>query len=50
MKKLYCNGKKDFCERYDGNLIPNCDECNFFDDSGAEVVEENDNTESEGGQ
>lgn len=51
MKKLYCNGKKDFCSFYDGGDLPRCNKvnCEYIDGSGAEVVEENDNTESEGG-
>ena len=47
MKKLYCNGKKDFCSFYDGGDLPRChkENCEYIDGSGAEIIEENDNTE-----
>lgn len=52
MKKLYCNGKKDFCSLYDGGDLPRCrkENCKYIDGSGSEIIEENDNTESEGEQ
>lgn len=41
MKKLYCNGKKDFCPYFDGTKLPTCHilNCAFIDNSGTEVVE-----------
>lgn len=37
MERLYCNGKKDFCDR----PIECCgDRCHFYDGTGSEVVEQ----------
>lgn len=39
MDKFYCNGKKDFCDTYDGKTTANCWDCIHHDDTGGEVVE-----------
>lgn len=37
MKRLYCNGKNGFCDRYDGVDEPACAGCEYADGSGSEV-------------
>ena len=39
MKRFYCNGKKDFCQNYDGVKFANCNGCEFIDGSGGEERE-----------
>ena len=39
MKKYYCNGKKGFCDRYNGEAEPNCMGCIHGDGTGGEVIE-----------
>ena len=39
MYKFYCNGKKGFCDTYDGEVTSNCYDCIHHDESGGEVVE-----------
>ena len=42
MKKLYCNGKKDFCTHYNGKDLPDCHivECKHFDNTGCKETED----------
>ena len=42
MKKLYCNGKKDYCPHFDGENPTNCSDfnCVYFDGSGCKITEE----------
>ena len=39
MKRLHCNGKNGFCDRYDGVDEPTCAGCEFADGSGSKFVE-----------
>ena len=41
MKKLYCNGKKDYCPHFDGIDLTNCKihNCKFFDGSGSKYID-----------
>ena len=39
MKKYYCNGKKGFCDRYNGETEPNCNGCEFADGTGGNVIQ-----------
>lgn len=39
MKKLFCYGKQDFCDRYAGTSGVDCEGCGHFDGSGAEERE-----------
>lgn len=40
MKKFYCNGKKDFCHRgKDCEAGETQEECGFYDGSGGEEIE-----------
>lgn len=40
MKRFYCNGKKDFCQNYDGvKFATDCNGCQFLDGSGGEERE-----------
>lgn len=47
MKKFYCNGKKDFCHRnLDCNASETLEECEFYDETGGEYVEEEDENDA----
>ena len=39
MRKYYCNGKKGFCDRYNGETEPSCIACIHGDGTGGEVIE-----------
>lgn len=39
MNKFYCNGKKGFCDSYDGDITANCYDCIHHDETGGKVVE-----------
>jgi hypothetical protein len=39
MNKFYCNGKKGFCDTYDGDITSNCYDCIYHDETGGKVVE-----------
>jgi hypothetical protein len=48
MKKYYCNGKKDFCDRNrDCEATEEQEECKFFNAEGGEWLEEENEKESE---
>lgn len=39
MNKFYCNGKKGFCDSFDGDLTANCYGCIHHDGTGGKIVE-----------
>ena len=41
MYKFYCNGKKGFCDTFNGNTTANCFDCIHHDYTGGGVVEFN---------
>lgn len=46
MKRYYCNGKKDFCDRdRDCDESYTQDACEFFDETGGEEITEDEGEE-----
>ena len=39
MEKYYCNGKKGFCDSYNGEITANCCDCEHHDSTGGKVIE-----------
>ena len=41
MKRLYCNGKRDYCPHFDGENPTKCSDfnCVYFDGSGCKITE-----------
>lgn len=39
MTKFYCNGKKGYCDTFDGKITANCFGCTHHDETGGKLIE-----------